>query len=53
MLHPAESPVRLLSESLRLARAHGSTTTVDEDFGKDVEAAVEDHREALDPPARD
>lgn len=31
--------------SLRLAREHGSTVTLDTDFGKDVEAAVESHRE--------
>ncbi len=53
VLHPAEPPVRLLSESLRLAREHGSTVTLDEDFAKDVEAAVESHREPLDPPAWD
>jgi antitoxin (DNA-binding transcriptional repressor) of toxin-antitoxin stability system len=46
-------PGRLLSESLRLAREHGSTATLDEDFAKDVEAAVESHREPLNPPAWD
>jgi antitoxin (DNA-binding transcriptional repressor) of toxin-antitoxin stability system len=51
VLHPAEPAVRLLSESLRLAREHGSTVTLDEDFAKDVEAAVESHREPLNPPA--
>ena len=53
VLHPAEPAVRLLSESLRLAREHASTATLDEDFAKDVEAAVESHREPLDPPAWD
>jgi antitoxin (DNA-binding transcriptional repressor) of toxin-antitoxin stability system len=53
VLHPAEPAVRLLSESLRLAREHGSTATLDEDFAKDVEAAVESHREPLNPPAWD
>jgi len=42
---PAEPKVRLLSESLRLARERGSTATLDEDFGKDLEAAIESHRE--------
>jgi antitoxin (DNA-binding transcriptional repressor) of toxin-antitoxin stability system len=51
VLHPAEPAVRLLSESLRLAREHGSTVTLDEDFAKDAEAAVESHREPLNPPA--
>jgi len=53
VLHPAEAGVRLLSDSLRLAREHGSTATVDEDFAKDVEAAIESHREPLNPPAWD
>jgi len=41
VVRPAEPHVRLLSESLRLARAHGSTATPDENFAKDVAAAVE------------
>ncbi|MGH9608929.1 MAG: type II toxin-antitoxin system Phd/YefM family antitoxin, partial [Bryobacteraceae bacterium] len=53
VVRPAEPPVRLLSESLRLAREHGSTATLDPDFAKDVEAAVESHREPLNPPAWD
>ena len=53
VVRPAEPHVRLLSESLRLAREHGSSATMDADFAKDVEAAIESHREPLDPPARD
>ena len=53
VVRPAEPHVRLLSESLRLAREHGSTAVMDADFAKDVEAAIESHREPLDPPARD
>jgi len=53
VLRPAEPNVRLLSESLRLAKEHGSTATLDADFAKDVEAAIESHREPLDPPAWD
>lgn len=53
VVRPAEPHVRLLSESLRLAREHGSTATLDEDFAKDVEAAIESHREPLNPPAWD
>jgi len=45
--------VNRLSESLRLARGHGSRATLDEDFAKDVEAAIESHRESLNPPAGD
>ena len=53
VMRPAEPNVGLLSESLRLAREHGSTATLDEDFGKDVEAAIASHREPLNPPAWD
>jgi antitoxin (DNA-binding transcriptional repressor) of toxin-antitoxin stability system len=47
VVHPAEPSVRLLSESLRLAREHGSKATLDEDFAKDVEAGIASHRETL------
>ena len=53
VVRPAEPQVRLLSESLRLAREHGSTATLDPDFAKDVEAAIASHREPLNPPAWD
>jgi prevent-host-death family protein len=53
VMRPAEPHVRRLSESLRLAKEHGSTATLDPDFAKDVEAAVESHREPLSPPAWD
>ena len=51
VVRPAEPYLRLLSESLRLAREHNSSATLDEGFAKDVEAAIERHREPLDPPA--
>ena len=50
VVRPAEPPVRRLSESLRLAREHGCTDTLDENFAKDVEAAIETHREPLNAP---
>lgn len=53
VVRPAETGVRLLSESLRLAREHGSKATLDQDFGKDVEAVIDSHREPLNPPAWD
>ena len=53
VVRPAEPPVRRLSESLRLAREHGSTATLDGNFARDVEAAIETHREPLNPPAWD
>ena len=49
----AEPSLRLLSESLRLAREHGSTVTLDGDFGRDLEEIINSHREPLSPPAWD
>lgn len=51
IVHPAEPPLRLLSESLRLAREHSSTATLDDDFARDLEVVVNSHREPLHPPA--
>lgn len=53
VVRPAEPPVRLLSESLRLAREHHSTATLDGDFARDVKAAIESHCEPLNPPVWD
>jgi antitoxin (DNA-binding transcriptional repressor) of toxin-antitoxin stability system len=53
VVRPAETHVRLLSESLRLAKEHGSTATMAADFARDVEIAIESHREPLDPPSWD
>lgn len=49
----AVRPGRLLSESIALAEAHGSTVTLDEDFAADLEAVIDSHREPLTPPAWD
>jgi antitoxin (DNA-binding transcriptional repressor) of toxin-antitoxin stability system len=54
VLRPAEPhPGRLLSESIALAKAHGSTVTLDGDFGRDLEDIINSHREPLTPPAWD
>ena len=53
VVRPAEPHVRRLSESLRLAREHASTATLDEDFARDLEEVINSHREPLNPPARD
>lgn len=50
---PIKRPGRLLSEAIALAEARGSTATIDEDFARDVAAAIEAHREPLDPPSWD
>jgi prevent-host-death family protein len=53
VLRPVQSArrARLLSESIALAEAHGSTVTLDGDFGRDLEEIVNSHREPLNPPA--
>lgn len=45
-----ERPMRKLSESLRLAKEHGSTATLDDDFSRDLEAVVNSHSEPLENP---
>ncbi len=51
VVRAAEPHVRLLSESLRLAKEHASTATLDEDFARDLEEAIKSRREPLNPPA--
>lgn len=46
----ANPAVRRLSESLGLARSHASGATLDGDYSRDLEAAIESHREPLDVP---
>ena len=43
---PQESG-RMLSECIALAQAHGSTATLDPDFGKDLEDIIQSRREPL------
>jgi antitoxin (DNA-binding transcriptional repressor) of toxin-antitoxin stability system len=52
VLHAAEPVRRTISECIALL-PENSTATIDADFAKDVEAAVESHREPLNPPAWD
>lgn len=52
VLHAAEPVRRTISECIALI-PEDSTATIDPDFAKDVEAAVESHREPLSPPAWD
>jgi antitoxin (DNA-binding transcriptional repressor) of toxin-antitoxin stability system len=52
IVHPAEPERRTISECIALL-PEDSTATIDPDFAKDVEAAVESHREPLNPPAWD
>jgi antitoxin (DNA-binding transcriptional repressor) of toxin-antitoxin stability system len=52
VVHPADPVRRTISECIALL-PEDSTATIDPDFAKDVEAAVESHREPLSPPAWD
>ena len=52
VVRPAKDrPRRLLSESIALAEARGSTVTLDEGFSRDLESAIYSHREPLNPPS--
>jgi antitoxin (DNA-binding transcriptional repressor) of toxin-antitoxin stability system len=53
VVRPAEPHVRLLSESLRLAKEHACPATLDGDFARDLEEVINSHREPLNPPAWD
>jgi len=52
VLRPAVPPRRKVSEVLALM-PKDSTAIMDADFARDVEAAIESHREPLEPPAWD
>ena len=53
VIRPAAPRVRLLSESLRLAKEQGSNATLDGEFGRALEAVVSSHGEPLTPPSWD
>jgi antitoxin (DNA-binding transcriptional repressor) of toxin-antitoxin stability system len=52
VLRSAEPVRRTISECIALL-PEDSTATIDPDFAKDVQAAVDSHREPLNPPAWD
>ncbi len=52
VLRPALPPRRKVSEVLALMQRE-SQAIMDADFARDVLAAIESHREALEPPAWD
>ena len=52
VMRSAAPPRRKISEVLALM-PRNSTATMDADFARDVAAAVESHRESLEPPAWD
>ena len=52
VVRPAAASARTIAEGIALL-PENSTAVIDEDFAKDVAAAVESHREPLEPPAWD
>ena len=52
VVHLPVPPHRSISECIALL-PEDSTAVMDADFAKDVEAAIESHREPLEPPAWD
>jgi antitoxin (DNA-binding transcriptional repressor) of toxin-antitoxin stability system len=52
VIHAPLPPRRTISECIELL-PEDSTAVMDADFAKDVEAAIESHREPLEPPAWD
>ena len=52
VIHAPAPPRRTISECIALL-PEDSTAVMDADFAKDVEAAIESHREPLEPPAWD
>jgi antitoxin (DNA-binding transcriptional repressor) of toxin-antitoxin stability system len=50
VLRASDPPRRRVSEVLALMPKH-STAAMDVDFAQDVQAAIENHREPLDPPS--
>jgi len=53
VMKPAREHVRLLSESLKMARERGSTVTLDDEFGRDLEDVINSHREPMFGPDYD
>ena len=52
VVHAPAPPRGTISECIALL-PEDSTAVMDADFAKDVEAAIESHREPLEPPAGD
>jgi len=52
VIHEPTPPRRTISECIALL-PKDSTAVMDADFAKDVEAAIESHREPLEPPLWD
>jgi antitoxin (DNA-binding transcriptional repressor) of toxin-antitoxin stability system len=57
VIKPIEGPGRSIDECIALARAYeerlGYVPVPDPDFAKDVQSAIDAHREPFDPPSWD
>jgi antitoxin (DNA-binding transcriptional repressor) of toxin-antitoxin stability system len=53
VMKPAREHVRLLSDSIRMLKERGSTVTLDDEFGRDLEEIINLHREPMFGPDYD
>ncbi|HEY1341097.1 MAG TPA: hypothetical protein VGF59_26480 [Bryobacteraceae bacterium] len=53
VIKPPQFHGRPIAECIAWLEAHGSHATLDDQFGRDLEAVIDDHREALKPPTWD
>lgn len=53
VVRPAEAKLRTLSEAIAILEKKGSDVTLDGEFGKDLEAVINSHREPMNPPEWD
>ena len=53
LIQPPPRAGRPLSECIALAKQHGSSVTLDDEFGKDLEEVINSHPEPLSSPEWD
>ena len=53
IIKPAPRTGRPISECIALAKARSGKAVMDDDFARDVEEAIQNHREPWDPPVWD
>lgn len=53
LLRPQRRSGRLITDIIQEARRRGSTVTLDEDFGADMESIIAEHQKPWNPPSWD
>lgn len=51
VIKPSKPAGRMISECIAVAKARGSTVTLDDGFAKDIEEGIASHSEPWNPPA--